>query len=137
MLIPNVVWVGEIFMGNCEVASTYAVCAAELCFGHGRQLPAFSQGPSVSSSYPARDMLVRRRTGEKKKKEEGKKKKDKSLPWKGASLSSKRHLCPPLRCSQSLFSFCPRTSEWLERPPCPEQNCQEEKGILGSPASND
>lgn len=63
----HVIWVGEAFTGNCEVVSTYAVCAAELCFGHGRQLPAFSQGPSVSSSYPARDMLVRRRTGEEKK----------------------------------------------------------------------
>uniref|UniRef100_A0A669PV38 Protein transport protein Sec31A n=1 Tax=Phasianus colchicus TaxID=9054 RepID=A0A669PV38_PHACC len=31
------------------------------------------------------------------------KKNDKSLPWKGASLSSKRHLCPSLRCTHSLF----------------------------------
>lgn len=36
----RVVWVGEAFTGNCEVVSTYAVCAAELCFGHvGNCLP--------------------------------------------------------------------------------------------------
>lgn len=84
----HVIWVGEAFTGNCEVVSTYAVCAAELCFGHARQLPAFSQGPSVSSSYPARDMLVRRRTGEEKRI---------CLPQQGANLSSERQHCPPLR----------------------------------------
>lgn len=61
-----------------------------------RQLPAFSQGPSVSSSYPARDMLVRRRTGEEKRI---------CLPRQGANLSSERQHCPPLRYWQSLFFF--------------------------------
>lgn len=45
--MTNVIWVGETFAGNRHVVLTQAVCVAELCFGHGRQVPAFSQGPSV------------------------------------------------------------------------------------------
>lgn len=42
-----------------DAVFAHTVCVAGLCFGHGRQLPAFSKGVSAQSFFfPAREEKV-------------------------------------------------------------------------------
>lgn len=99
--LTNVIWGGESFAGNRQVALTQAVCVAELCLGHsvGSCLP--FRGVHLLKAAIWQEMCCLK----------------KRLCWwscgrEPAELGSEAALS--LRYLPSLFSFCPRASERLE-----------------------